>query len=86
MIKLRTNTDLQVNPLKTILDTYGYTPPISLDDVQNTLSETKDLMKQTHLDIENRLREDSQGRNTRGGRKTIRKKCKSNRGITRKYN
>ena len=56
IIKLRTNTDLQTNPLKVILDTYGYTPPPSFDDVQKTLSDTRKLMEQTHLDIGRKIK------------------------------
>ena len=85
IIKLRTNTDLQKNPLKVILDTYGYTPPTSFDDVQKTLSDTRELMEQTHLDIEEKLRRDPEGRKARGGRKTRRKKHnKSRHSRTRK--
>ena len=85
IIKLRSSNDIQTNPLKAILYTYDYEAPVTLNDVRNNIQATRDLMEQTHLDIEKKYKGDKQGRLARGGRKSRRKKnIKSKRRKTRK--
>ena len=89
IVKLRTNADLQTNPLKAILDTYGYTPSVSLEEVRGTMNMTNELIEKTHREIEDRLSGDPNGNpsglRARGGRKTRRRKhSKPRRRRTRK--
>lgn len=72
MIKLRGIQNSQVNkdPYRAILEAYGYSKPVSIEDLREAQRETKKLMDETHDIIDGKLREDS----IAGGKKSRRKK------------